>query len=104
MQRSADAKGSDEGNAGGRTVEKRKRRREHAMPETDKILGIDVSHHQGYIDWEGLSAQADVRFVYLKATEGQDYVDPRFGEYAEQCYENNIPFGCYHFGRPFRGR
>jgi len=83
MQRSADAKGSDEGSADGRNVEKIKRKREHAMPETNQIIGIDVSHHQGDIDWELLSEQMDVRFVYLKATEGRDYTDPKLREYAE---------------------
>ena len=39
--------------------------------------GIDVSHHQGLIDWEAVSA-TKVQFVFLKATEGSTHVDRRF--------------------------
>jgi len=73
------------------------------MSSSSKILGIDVSHHQGNIDWDVLSLQTDVRFVYLKATEGEGYVDPKLREYAEQCRKHAIAFGCYHFGRPDTG-
>jgi hypothetical protein len=41
------------------------------------VQGVDVSRHQGPIDWNAL-ARSDVRFAYIKATEGGDYVDPRF--------------------------
>jgi lysozyme len=41
------------------------------------VQGVDVSHHQGPIDWRAL-AGSGVRFAYIKATEGSDYVDPAF--------------------------
>ena len=33
------------------------------------LRGIDVSHHQGVVDW-GKVAKSDVAFAILKATEG----------------------------------
>ncbi|MBW2706938.1 MAG: lysozyme, partial [Deltaproteobacteria bacterium] len=40
---------------------------------------IDVSHHQGKIDWQKLR-RAGIDFAYIKATEGGDFRDPRFAE------------------------
>jgi lysozyme len=45
--------------------------------KTYSIRGIDVSHHQGPIDWTEV-AKDRVDFVYIKATEGGDWVDTRF--------------------------
>ena len=43
------------------------------------IRGIDVSHHQGSIDWNAIAASG-VEFAYIKATEGGDWIDHRFKE------------------------
>jgi lysozyme len=40
-------------------------------------FGIDVSNHQGSVDWSRVAAD-DIRFAYVKATEGGDFVDSRF--------------------------
>jgi lysozyme len=42
-----------------------------------EVRGIDVSHHQGQIDWDALAAH-HVAFAYIKATEGETFNDPRF--------------------------
>ena len=48
------------------------------------IKGIDVSHHQGNIDWKKVKkSRPNLAFVYVKCTEGKDYVDPRFK--ARRC-------------------
>ena len=44
------------------------------------ILGIDVSHHQGDINWQLVSADGKT-FAYVKATEGfsgSGSIDPKF--------------------------
>jgi lysozyme len=43
------------------------------------IRGIDVSHHQGGIDWLAVKA-SNTRFAYIKATEGASFRDPKFSE------------------------
>jgi len=61
-----------------------------------EIEGVDVSHHQGPIDWAALAAD-DVRFAYIKATEGGDFVDPRFVENWNAAAEAGLRRGAYHF-------
>jgi lysozyme len=58
--------------------------------------GVDVSNHQGAIDWAKV-AHSDVRFVYLKATEGSTYVDPDFARNLNAVRSLGLPVGAYHF-------
>lgn len=62
------------------------------------IQGFDVSHHQQNIQWHLISAQK-YRFVYLKATEGGDYQDPKFHDYWLKARERGLLVGAYHFYR-----
>ena len=58
--------------------------------------GIDVSHHQGPIDWDKV-ANSGVSFAYIKATEGGDFVDKRFQINWSAAKNSGIPRGAYHF-------
>lgn len=58
--------------------------------------GIDVSHHQGMIDWAQVAAE-DISFAYIKATEGGDHVDPRFAENWAGAGGAGLERGAYHF-------
>ncbi len=60
------------------------------------VQGIDVSHHQGAIDWQAV-ADDGVRFAWIKSTEGGDWVDTRFAENWEGAGSAGIPRGAYHF-------
>ncbi|WP_425374765.1 GH25 family lysozyme [Mesorhizobium tamadayense] len=60
------------------------------------IRGIDVSHHQGRIDWQRVAAD-DVGFAIIKATEGGDYVDDAFAENLRQARAVGLAVGAYHF-------
>ena len=60
------------------------------------IHGIDISRWQGEIDWASVKA-AGTRFVYMKATEGGDHVDPAFQRNWEGARRAGIPRGAYHF-------
>lgn len=65
-----------------------------------KVRGIDISHHNGDVDFERLSkADTDVGFIYMKATEGTDFVDPHFNRNASRALRSGIPAGVYHFFR-----
>jgi len=55
---------------------------------------IDVSEAQGIIDWAKVEPEVD--FVILRASEGQKK-DKYFDRNAQQCREQGIPFGVYHF-------
>ena len=60
------------------------------------VQGVDVSWHQGPIDWRAL-AGANVRFAYIKATEGADYVDPRFTTNWSDAEHAGVLRGAYHY-------
>jgi lysozyme len=58
--------------------------------------GVDVSHHQGAIDWRALAAD-DVSFAYIKATEGADHIDTRFADNWDGAAAAGLYRGAYHF-------
>jgi len=62
------------------------------------ISGIDVSRHSGIIDWEKIKEQ-DISFVYIKATEGEDYLDPNYVSNITNAQKSNLLVGEYHFFR-----
>ena len=69
-------------------------------PQEDKVVeGIDVSHFQGAIDWPTVEG-ADIRFAYIKATQGTKWVDPRFAENWSGVARTGIRRGAYHFLEP----
>lgn len=68
-------------------------------PPAAGVPGIDVSHHQGRVDWKSLWDQGK-RFVYMKATEGTAFKDPRFTVNYDDSQKQGFIRGAYHFGRP----
>ena len=66
--------------------------RAHSLP----IHGIDVSRYQGRIDWASVR-NAGTQFAFIKATEGGDYLDPRFHENWTGARRAGVPRGAYHF-------
>ena len=67
------------------------------------VHGIDVSHHQGSIDWSAVAGD-DVGFAFIKATEGGDHIDRRFEENWIGAAKAGIPRGAYHFFTPMPPR
>ena len=64
--------------------------------EFPKSFGIDVSHHNGNINWGQVP---DVEFVYIKATEGATYVDPMFQQNIKGAKAKKLRVGAYHYFR-----
>lgn len=64
--------------------------------ETWPVQGIDVSHHQGAIDWKRAAADG-TNFAYIKASEGGDLRDPRFAENWAGAAAAGVRRGAYHF-------
>lgn len=60
------------------------------------VRGIDVSAYQGEIDWQELSKE-DIRFAFIKATEGSGYVDDKFSKNYENAQKTDLRVGAYHF-------
>lgn len=60
------------------------------------VRGIDVSHHQGVIDWAKVRASGQT-FAFIKATEGADFRDTRFTENWQRARAEGLVTGAYHF-------
>jgi len=60
------------------------------------ILGIDVSHFQGDIDWKKIK-DAQIGFVYDKATQGTKFKDPDYIQNKEGAISVGLTHGSYHF-------
>ncbi|MDA3899360.1 MAG: GH25 family lysozyme [Spirochaetes bacterium] len=60
------------------------------------VQGLDVSHHQGEIDWAKVST-SKFTFVFMKATEGGDLVDKRFAYNFSRARQHGLIVGAYHF-------
>lgn len=67
--------------------------------EQEIYHGIDVSNHQGNIDWKKVAKDENIQFVYIKATEGATYVSPSFEENIKEARKAGVKVGCYHFLR-----
>lgn len=73
-------------------------------PAGYSIHGLDVSHHQGEIDWEKVArtkvAGEPLEFVIIKATEGKSLFDRHFNENFYQAGQYGLIRGAYHFFSP----
>lgn len=69
----------------------------------ESYLGIDVSEHQGVIDWAAVKADgiefAMIRVGYRGATRGDLYEDAQFVANIEGAIENGIEVGVYFFSQ-----
>lgn len=68
----------------------------YPRPTHYTVRGIDVSHHQGVIDWQRVS-RTRVQFAYVKASEGGDWRDESFGANVQGAKQAGITTGAYHF-------
>jgi GH25 family lysozyme M1 (1,4-beta-N-acetylmuramidase) len=67
-----------------------------ATPKSKLIPGIDVSHHNGVIDYSAVK-QAGHRFVFAKATQDNDFIDPMFPTNMAAARAAGLVAGAYHF-------
>lgn len=61
------------------------------------MKGIDVSHHQGTINWKKVAA-TDVDYAIIRCGYGDNYTsqdDRCWTQNVEGCEKNNIPYGVY---------
>ena len=84
--------GCNSGNSG-----KRGKRQVAPRNAEAKYDGIDISSYQGFIDWAKVSSDKDIRFVYIKATEGATYRSPHYAHNITQARRNGLLVGSYHY-------
>ena len=66
--------------------------RARALP----IQGLDVARYQGRIDFDA-ARNGGTHFVYMKSTEGKDYIDPNFRDNWSRARQAGVARGAYHF-------
>lgn len=75
------------------------------LPSENAISGIDISKHNGIIDWQLLKDHKHLKkqfgFVFIKATEGGDLVDPFFKINWDNATAYGFTRGAYHFFTAF---
>jgi GH25 family lysozyme M1 (1,4-beta-N-acetylmuramidase) len=64
-------------------------------PDQYDYLGIDVSHHNGVLNWAGIKADGN-SFAYIKSTEGGTFVDKMFDQNWHDSIAAKIIPGAYH--------
>lgn len=60
------------------------------------VQGLDVSHHQGVINWSKIDT-TQFQFVFIKASEGESFVDKRFLNNWQAAQKQGLQVGAYHF-------
>jgi lysozyme len=74
---------------------------EKTIPKGYASVGIDVSHHQGTIDWNELLIDKGfdtiIDFVYCKVTEGSDHLDTKWSTNREKLNDLGVLNGAYHY-------
>jgi len=61
--------------------------------------GIDVSNYQKDIDWRTTAKDPNIKYVYIKATEGANHQQHRYRHNLENARKHGIKVGSYHFLR-----
>lgn len=59
-------------------------------------IGIDVSKHNGTIDWNKVKASG-IKFAMIRAGYGSSHIDEQFKRNVTECNRLKIPCGCYWF-------
>jgi lysozyme len=60
--------------------------------------GIDISNHNPEIDWPAMK-KANIKFAYIKRSEGTGYTDPVFEKHKQSAISQGILWGPYHYYR-----
>lgn len=63
------------------------------------VHGIDISHYQGEVFWETVGNNTKMAYVYIKATEGGDRIDPKYEQNLLTAHKYGLKVGSYHFYR-----
>ncbi|KAL1586759.1 hypothetical protein WHR41_04539 [Cladosporium halotolerans] len=61
------------------------------------VKGFDISHYQSSVDFNAAYNSGGLRFVYIKATEGTTYKDPKFSSHYTSATNAGFIRGGYHF-------
>lgn len=61
-----------------------------------QISGIDVSEHNGVIDWSAMKANG-IKFAIIRSSWGHFTEDLQFRRNVSECDRVGMPYGVYHY-------
>jgi len=64
--------------------------------KTGNAQGIDVSHHNGNIDFKRVAADG-ISFVFIKATQGESFRSSKFLQFVKDAKAAGLMIGAYHY-------
>jgi lysozyme len=64
--------------------------------KTGNAQGIDVSHHNGNIDFKKVAADG-ISFVFIKATQGKSFRSSKFLQFVKDAKAASLLIGAYHY-------
>ncbi|HVL32477.1 MAG TPA: GH25 family lysozyme, partial [Actinomycetota bacterium] len=72
-----------------------------AKADSHRVRGIDVSHHQGNIDWTAVSQDPQqIRFVIARASACRSTADTKYDANQSGASAAGLTTGAYHFACP----
>lgn len=75
----------------------------HFFNSFDK--GVDISAENGRINWRAMCSCGNLKFAFVKATEGRGHIDPYFERNFNESLDHGLKTGLYHqFRTSERGR
>src|SRR5215831_3258147 len=63
------------------------------------VKGMDVSYYEASVDWAAAHADG-IDFAFIRATDGVQYIDPKFPTYWAGAKAAGVIRGAYQFFRP----
>lgn len=69
----------------------------------DVIKGVDLSHHNPESTLDKCLSNNEIKYIWLKASEGVTYSDSTFLRRAVKVVNNEKIIGAYHYARPDNG-
>lgn len=66
--------------------------------KSEKYNGIDISHHNS-INWDDIAKDSNIKFCYIKASEGSKMKDPKCKKYVNAANQIGLNVGLYHYFR-----
>lgn len=61
-----------------------------------KLLGIDVSEHNGKINWDAMKRNG-IKFAVIRSSYGHFVEDQQFRRNVNECDRVGMPYGLYHY-------
>lgn len=66
-------------------------------PDKVQFDGIDISKHNGVVNWAELKKQSKIQYIYIRATVGSNVVDPKYKENFDNARKHGFKAGSYHY-------